>query len=297
MTNLKLKKSFLILCGILIVILFIWNRLFRERHEKIIPYQLENYTFLFLCFTCFAFLSSLFILILSKFNLVSFKETPLEFFIKSCLYELDFFIKKNIKDQRNIYEYVFNFCNKHLKKSLVIFTFFVFPKILLPIILLFEILLLNQIKIFYLSLWLLILPVLFRYIYHTLHCFYISILDHINSVLDVFIEKKINNTVYLAKITNNGIHYYVQEMVLYQLNIKKSVEIFTFEIKDKNNVKPLNYYIKNFLVPAFKYYRTLYIYTMHKKKYDFYLNVFSVSIYCFCWFYILLIKHQLRLIF
>lgn len=298
---LQIKRLYLILFGFFFFLIFIWARFLRERQPKVIPYILENDTFLFLLITCLILLITLIMHVLSKIGIINIKETPIEHFIKSCFYELDYFIKNTslwseefLKKQNKIYETLLYLGNKQLKKAKMIYFVFILPKILLPIILFFDIFFFKEIKFFYVSLSFIILPLFFRYILHSLHCYYISLLDNINAHLVVICSTKTTEGLQQEKIINNGVHYYVQEMALYQLKIKKSIEHFSFEFKlnlddftsQEKKMFTDDYWKKN-LIPLFLFYRTLYVYTKHKNHNDFYVNTFSLSMYFFCWCFIL----------
>lgn len=80
---LQFKRLYLILFGFFFFFIFIWARFLRERQPKVIPYILENDTFLFLLITCLILLITLIMHVLSKIGIINIKETPIEHFIKS----------------------------------------------------------------------------------------------------------------------------------------------------------------------------------------------------------------------
>ena len=90
---------------------------------------------------------------------------------------------------------------------------------------------------------------------------------HPQDILEAIYEKSVNYAMTHKKETK----FYLRYTLFTPLELKKDIEDFTFVLK--NNLKPQDFSWKESLTPLFKYYRTLYVYTMHKKHYDFSVKI------------------------
>lgn len=287
--------------GFIFVCLLFYFRFLRERLPKDIPYVLSDKSFILLFLTCVLLLVSLSVSLLSKINLIKNKGFFLQEWIKTCLCEFDYKFKSNLgaqltKKLEDFYIKVLIYGEKSLLKSKYIYFSLMFPKILLPLILYFDVFYLHNIGRFYLCLFLLIIPLLYRYLYHSLHSYYIKLLDVINDSLYVFIEEKNDHTIITKRITNNGAHFYIQEKVLEQLKIRFNKHEFSFELSEiirKNKTQEqqemfFNNFWKNNFPLAHRFYKLLYIYKAHENRFEFFINFFMLLAYAFCWCYVLL---------
>ena len=121
------------------------------------------------------------------------------------------------------------------------------PKIILPFILLFEIFYLKHIKIFYSLSFLFLLPLLYRFIYYNLYRYYLQQLEEISEVLNVVVGSLENEKEPLELLDNTGYHFFLQDITMDRLYVRKLT--YSFHFSFKASFVQSNYhmhYLKNF---------------------------------------------------
>lgn len=299
MKNLINKQILLIFTGFLILLMIIWNRFIRIRIPKDLPFKITDITFICLSIICLILLFSLILLLISLFfsNLISNRFSNLSEFYTESLQELDASIKRNSYIWNHLYNVhisIFDYGRKYLYLSKPIYFLFHLPKIVLPIILFIEVFFIGRINVFYASLIFLILPLLYRYIYHSLHYFYAREILLSDERLTIKIQKIVNNDVVIYTILSQPTHYFIQETTLERLNIRQNVHEFIITLSDQyiqkhpyiNREIAFNKFTKNFQIYS-KMYELIHDYTMIHKKYIRIIHIFTLTIYFICWSFIL----------
>lgn len=301
--------NILIFIGLLITTIILWNRLLRIRLPRVLPFILTNLNLLTLLCIC---ISLGFVLIVLVFNYFKTSQKipnniilVFNDYIYRSLYHFNEKIKEIISTNFNvdlidIYLIILNFLRKYILKSKFIFFIFNAPKILLPLLLLNDIFYFNEIKYFYSFSILLLMPLIYRYLFYNLYRFYIHEIENIDNVLEFNVNFIVNNKKHTQLLTNMPCHFYIQEHTLDLLNIRKNENDFSVnlkpefienELKNKSEQfvdKFYDLYCKNTLPFCCKIYEVLYVYTIHKKNSDFFINLFMLLIYFISWTYILL---------
>jgi hypothetical protein len=303
MTKIFTRNTLLIVCGFIIILFILWNRLLRVRFPKMLPITLINYDFVFLTVLCLLLFYSLILLILNyffKFQLDSKSiVTKINSFYIESLQQVDFklksfdFIWKNIKIYHNTLLISFR------DYAILISIFIIFRLIkLIPIILLsIDTFYFQEIYYFYISLPLFFIPLLFQYIYHSLHYYYVKTLEDIEKVLDIYVyAHPQDNNVVEYKNNIEVLHYFIQETTQERLGNREVILEFKITLTKnfilKNPKADLDdvfnfFYIKMLSICS-DYYEVLYKITVIRNRYDFWINIIFLVISLICWTYMLL---------
>lgn len=169
-----------------------------------------------------------------------------------------------------------------------------------PIILFIDIIYFQRINIFYNSLIILLLPLIYRYILHSLHAFYVNLITKINDVLVIKIIQTTNNIETHFYIPDEPIHFMLQETTLSRMGIRKTpyafnISLSTAYIKKHPNIDTkqiFSLYYHDMLSICSELYEVLSTYAIFNKKYSFYINFFTLVLMSFCWTYILITGHM-----
>lgn len=200
-------------------------------------------------------------------------------------------------NMEKIYIFIMNLLYKYKAQTHYIYIFCITPKIILPIILLIDIFYLNIIRLFYLSLISLLLPLIYKYVYSCLHRFYIQQIECIEKILHIRIKDFSKG---ISDFGDYASHFYIQEITMNRLNIRTTSTTFNIILRD-NYIKKnlgnrsslqLEAFYKNFCHKSFsscsKLYEIIYYYTMQEKNINIYINIYMLSIYFLCWSYVLI---------
>jgi hypothetical protein len=152
-----MNKIILSIIGFILSCLYIWNRFFRIRLPKDIPLEL-SFKFFFILIIIISF--HLFIII----KIIKKTETKLSFnFLYQPFKELySLIINKNEKLYDIILEELIDQSMKKSEKSKFIYHVIYLPQIITVSILFIEIFIIGKIRIFYISLMFLIIPILYK---------------------------------------------------------------------------------------------------------------------------------------
>ena len=289
-----IKHFILIIIGFFIVNWILWNRLFRLKLPRTVPFELNDYLFLLCFYTMFIFVFLVCYTIFSFFVKTS-SNTNYKFNIyNESLQELDLKFKSfDIiwEKTRQLHVKLIYYSKKFQTKIKYIYWFMHLPKIILPIILFVEIFKYQYINYFYKALPLLLLPLLFRYLYYSLDFFYNVETYNINQILEFNIVK--DGVVYV--INTDPSHFYFQEMGMNNLNFRELKDefriTFTSEYKRENPDKKIlaevfDFHLKERLPICIHLFETLHLYDKMKKKYNQTINLFMLFLYAFCWTYL-----------
>lgn len=172
-------------------------------------------------------------------------------------------------------------------------------KIVPAIVLIIDVFYFKNIKNFYISLYLLIILLIYRYIEYSLNILYILDLEQIEKILDIRIQETENDKNFEYKAKIGAAHYLIQEVTLERLGLRKDISTFHILLnkdfvqqnsnKDPEKIFHYYYYIK--LKQYSQYYEVLYEFTILKQKYDPYINLISLILFTISWFYITYTSH------
>lgn len=305
------NQKILTFIGVFIISAILWNRLLRERLPRDIPFILADFRFLVLLLLCLLLGFILIKIIANYFNYFNKNVSLLSKINDYILLSLtqtnftfkEYFVRYLSIDFRVIYTKLLNFLYKQLSNSRHIYLLFMLSKIILPFILLFEIFYLKHIKIFYSLSFLFLLPLLYRFIYYNLYRYYLQQLEEISEVLNVVVGSLENEKEPLELLDNTGYHFFLQEITMDHLNVRKLTYSFHFSFKPSFVQSNLSYALpeelsaicdnlcRDFYSPMHKFYEILFTYEMHKKKEGLFIDIFALTIYFCCWSYILLTAH------
>lgn len=299
--NFMNKNYTLMFFGSCIIFILLWNRFIRERLPREIPFILTYKSFFCLTILCIG----LFVTFVSFFYKANtpFKSIRLikEYIYTSLHVSFNFYINKlrSLVKVNVINLYIINFLKKYLSKKFYIYLFFISPKIILPIILLLDIFYFGKIENFYKVMFFMFLPLLYNFIYFSLHYFYIEQLESIERVLNIKIVLLNEDNLVFSIPKFYGSHYYIQEHTLDRLKIRKNVTEFHVELNPNFIEKKLkektksqqeyfyDLYCKNAFISSSKIFEVLYFYTLQEKQVASFINLFMVFTYFCCWFYLL----------
>ena len=154
----KYKNFILIILGLLLTLLYIWNRLFRIRLPRDIPLNLTFYYFFILLLIIFFHIFIIVKILTKNSNQlinINFLYQPFKAFYS-------FLINRNLKIYDNFFNKLYFFGQNQKKKQKYFYQGINFIKLLISSILFIEVLIIGKIKIFYSFLILLIIPILYR---------------------------------------------------------------------------------------------------------------------------------------
>jgi hypothetical protein len=295
------KEIFLALMGLLFVLFIIWNRFIRVRLPKDIPLTLTDFKFIILSFTCLIFCLSLFLLVKEYlYPSKSLSNNIINKFITESLRTFD----RKIKDinfiwikSEIIHLKIIFYAHRYVNYSKYIYLVFQLPKIIIPFFLLIDIFYFCKIEIFYKLIPFLIIPLLYRYLYHSLHFFYSVRKHYINEILKVRIYEEAegeNEPLYYI-IEEDPIHYLIQETTLERLGVRPSKDMFHLTICDnyieKNPYEDFSKIFNNAQVELTllsNLYEILYKANDLKVTYNSLINMVMISMYSICWIYVLI---------
>lgn len=141
---------------------------------------------------------------------------------------------------------------------------------------------------------------IYQYISYNLYLYYLWQIEQMEDVLDFSLGKIYGDTIHYEKLGKNGGHFYIQEHTLARLKLRTNDHIFqvsltdTYLIKNFKNASEIevetfyNNFCKKVLINTSSIYELIYRFTIIKQKMDIYITVFLLSIYIFCWSYLLI---------
>jgi|ERR1700678_27329 len=293
------QELFLAVIGFLSVLFLLWNRFIRVRLPQDMPLILTDLKFILLSFTCFMFIISLSIII--NEYIYSFKASSNNVVNRVFTESLQIFDRK-LKDINFIWintEFIhlkiLVYAHRYVNYSKYIFLLFHLAKIIVPFSLLIDIFYFHKLDIFYSLLPLLTLPLLYRYLYHSLHFFYSVRKYHINEILKVRIYEETEGEPLYYTISEDPIHYLIQETTLERIGVRDTKHMFHLTISDdyvkKNPNEDFNkifYKAQDELTLLSNLYEILNRAHEVKTRYNIRINILMLVMYIICWIYALL---------
>lgn len=295
------KYYLYVFSGFLIVIFLLWNRIFRFRLPKNIPLDLTDIEFICLFLIILILLISLFKSVyfyLTKNNNNTF---TISYLYNESLERFDIFIKgysfiwTNI---RSLHLFLFKQLHRCLSYKKIIYIIFQMPKIILPLILCYEVFFTGTINNFYKALILLLIPLIYRYIFHSLHLFYVTEIHKLDSILKITFQNISDKGEILHyAISAEPMHYFIQETTLDRIGIRENEKEFNITLSDIYIEQHPDIDLQEVFDSCYKllsvyssFYEVLYTHTMLKKQYDRPITIFMLILYIVCWSYILLVS-------
>jgi hypothetical protein len=141
---------------------------------------------------------------------------------------------------------------------------------------------------------LLIIPIVYRYLSHSLHYFYATQIQLSDQRLTIRLQTLYNNELVFTTISPHPTHYYIQETTLERLKIRDNDHVFRITLskiymqENPNTDWEVAFTrFENMFSFYSKIYNILYIYTTLKKSYSLFINMLMISLYLICWSYVL----------
>jgi hypothetical protein len=280
----------------ILLTLLLWNRVFRTRVPKELPLNLNEFNFSIYFWITLTFFCLVIYTILSFFRK---KRTQLNLasIFSESLINLDTFIKSSSYLRRINDAYLYQFLFYLSKIQNLNLYLVIVPKIIVVIIFIVELFIFQQLKIFYLSIILLLLPLIFRYMIHTYEELYDSQCLLLDERLFLFCHEPLNDDIDIHEFVDLTIKAnLVKPTTKFNCTITLS-EIYIAHVCKKNNTDPLFYDRKNALIDftnmvhnLCNHYKFIYKIKEQKKKYDPWINLIVYSLYFIGWFYILYVS-------
>lgn len=166
----NLKKYLLIIIGFIIIIVFIWNRVLRERLPRDIPFNLSWVYLLILIIIISIHLYVIYNFIRKHFKLHVLNSYKIDkIYIPLILF--DTFLKERIiseKTTKKLILLLIKYSDKSLAYSRSIYFLWHIFQILVPLMLFIDVFYLKKITLFYKTLWLLLFPLIYKYLQYSL---------------------------------------------------------------------------------------------------------------------------------
>lgn len=215
-----MHKFLYIILGAIITVIFLLDRVLRNRLPKIIPYNLTELSFLLMISTC--------IILLGIIYAITRKNTPkttiFTIFLQKTIHAFYIYVNDTFYSEKVIYKIVVWLFQR---KLLLVFciSFVKFLRIGMALIFIIEAIFLNKIMLFYILFPLLAIPVLFSYILFSLNNFYdkqIALLDKQIEIHHITYNNNPNQLHYMDYAANYDIisaQQWIQEKAWHELKL------------------------------------------------------------------------------
>ena len=270
----------MLVIGFLTITMVLWNRFIRKRFPKEIPFELTPLRLLLLVFLCLSLFIALIMLIkvklIKKVVITDSFFTSLSTYIIASIQEFDHKFKQYFFSKKQLEKAHLSLLNMLYKIRYFLKTFYIISnltKIILPLILLIEVFLLNYISLWYQLFILLLIPMIYSYLFHTLQVYYVLKIETIENMFDF--RAKTDEETDFQQIISGGAHFYIQEYTLdrlliqemsYMFAIRPSVEYFQ-QFLDLDTDKMLDDCTENLTGVYSQIFELIYKQTMLRQKY------------------------------
>lgn len=172
----KYKDSFIIILGFVLSILYVWNRIFRIRLPKELPINLSTYYFFILLL-----LIIFHIFIIIKIIMILDTKIKMDLLYQPFKALFQFLIFQKEKTYNKLIKFIYDKGEIKINQSKNFYLIVLMIKLIIALILFFEVLLLGRIKWFYISLVFLIIPMIYRIFIYILKDFLEKQCNHLDN--------------------------------------------------------------------------------------------------------------------
>jgi len=228
-------KPYMFFTGLVIIIILCWNRILKVRLPKDLPFVFTDVTFLLMTLSCILLLISIVMLFGKKHNQNNIARSILEFY-KNSLHAVDWGLKNKFNFfiiYKDLHIKGFNILKRLLPYRTFVYCLIHLVFVVLPICLFLDIFLYKYISFFYKTLLLVLIPLSYQYVLHSLHLFYLNELLVIKEILDLKITKNSPNSedyFYIDLTDIEPLHFFIQQITLDRLGIKENDYNFQFTL-------------------------------------------------------------------